>query len=215
MKSAPGTPKLAAWSKKTMTYIVGLTGGIGSGKTAVSDCFAALGITVVDADVCARIVVEPGRPALQSIVEHFGSVVLNSDGSLDRAQLRQIIFADETARKWLETLLHPLIFDEMWSQLQSAESPYAILASPLLVEAGQSILCQRVLVVDVSEDIQLQRAVARDANSEEQIKAIMASQTSREARLQKADDIIINDKDFAHLDEQVQTLHRRYLQLAY
>ena len=103
-----------------MTYIVGLTGGIGSGKTAVSDRFSELGIKVVDADVCARIVVEPGKPALRSIVEHFGNDVLNPDGSLDRAKLRQIVFADEPARKWLETQLHPLIFDEMWNQLQSA-----------------------------------------------------------------------------------------------
>ena len=162
-----------------MTYIVGLTGGIGSGKTAVSDRFSELGIKVVDADVCARIVVEPGKPALRSIVEHFGNDVLNPDGSLDRAKLRQIVFADEPARKWLETQLHPLIFDEMWSQLQSAESPYAILVSPLLIEAGQTALCQRVLVVDVPEDIQLARATARDANSAEQIKAIMATQASR------------------------------------
>lgn len=198
-----------------MTYIVGLTGGIGSGKTAVSDCFSALGITVVDADVCARIVVEPGKPALQSIVEHFGAAVLNSDGSLDRAQLRQIIFADEAARKWLETLLHPLIFEEMWSQLQSAKSPYAILASPLLVEAGQSILCQRVLVVDVPEDIQLQRAVARDTNSEAQIKAIMAAQTSREKRVAAADDVLLNDGDLASLSESVKKLHDHFLSLAH
>lgn len=198
-----------------MTYIVGLTGGIGSGKTAVSDCFAELGIKVVDADVCARIVVEPGKPALQSIVDHFGSSILNADGTLDRARLRQIIFADEPARKWLETLLHPLIFEEMWAQLQSAESPYAILASPLLVEAGQSILCQRVLVVDVSEEIQLQRAVARDANSEAQIKAIMAAQTNREKRVAAADDVLLNDGDLASLYESVKKLHHHFLSLAH
>lgn len=194
-----------------MTYIVGLTGGIGSGKTAVSDRFSELGIKVVDADVCARIVVEPGKPALRSIVEHFGNDVLNPDGSLDRAKLRQIVFADEPARKWLETLLHPLIFDEMWSQLQSAESPYAILVSPLLIEAGQTALCQRVLVVDVPEDIQLARATARDANSAEQIKAIMATQASRSLRLEKADDVITNDSDLATLQQRVDTVHQQYL----
>lgn len=198
-----------------MTYIVGLTGGIGSGKTAVSDCFSALGITVVDADVCARIVVEPGKPALQSIVDHFGADVLNTDGTLDRARLRQVIFADEAARKWLETLLHPLIFEEMWAQLQNAESPYAILASPLLVEAGQSILCQRVLVVDVPEEIQLQRAVARDTNSEAQIKAIMAAQTNREKRVAAADDVLLNDSDLPSLFEAVKKLHHHYLSLAH
>ena len=197
-----------------MTYIVGLTGGIGSGKTAVSDRFSELGIKVVDADVCARIVVEPGKPALRSIVEHFGSDVLNPDGSLDRAKLRQIVFADEPARKWLETQLHPLIFDEMWNQLQSAESPYAILVSPLLIEAGQTALCQRVLVVDVPEDIQLARATARDANSAEQIKAIMATQASRSLRLEKADDVITNDSDLATLQQRVDTVHQQYLALA-
>ena len=197
-----------------MTYIVGLTGGIGSGKTAVSDRFSALGIKVVDADVCARIVVEPGKPALRSIVEHFGNDVLNPDGSLDRAKLRQIVFADEPARKWLETQLHPLIFDEMWNQLQSAESPYAILVSPLLIEAGQTALCQRVLVVDVPEDIQLARATARDANSAEQIKAIMATQASRSLRLEKADDVITNDSDLATLQQRVDTVHQQYLALA-
>ena len=197
-----------------MTYIVGLTGGIGSGKTAVSDRSSELGIKVVDADVCARIVVEPGKPALRSIVEHFGNDVLNPDGSLDRAKLRQIVFADEPARKWLETQLHPLIFDEMWNQLPSAESPYAILVSPLLIEAGQTALCQRVLVVDVPEDIQLARATARDANSAEQIKAIMATQASRSLRLEKADDVITNDSDLATLQQRVDTVHQQYLALA-
>lgn len=194
-----------------MTYIVGLTGGIGSGKTAVSDRFAELGIKVVDADVCARTVVEPGKPALQSITDHFGKEVLNPDGSLDRARLRQIVFADEPERKWLESLLHPLIFEEMWSQLQAATSPYAILVSPLLVEAGQNAICQRVLVVDTPEDIQLARATARDANSAEQIKAIMATQASRESRREQADDLIVNDGSLEQLFQQVDNLHHRYL----
>lgn len=194
-----------------MTYIVGLTGGIGSGKTAVSDRFAALGITVVDADVCARTVVEPGKPALQSITDHFGKEVLNPDGSLDRARLRQIVFADEPQRKWLEAQLHPLIFEEMWNQLQAATSPYAILVSPLLVEAGQNALCQRVLVVDTPEDVQLARAIERDANSAEQIKAIMATQASRETRRQQADDLIVNDGSLEKLFQQVDNLHHHYL----
>ena len=194
-------------------FIVGLTGGIGSGKTAVSDRFAALDVTVVDADVCARQVVEKGRPALGRIVEHFGAGVLDADGNLDRAQLRKIVFADEAERKWLEALLHPLIFDEMWSRLQSATSPYAVLVSPLLVEAGQKALCQRVLVVDVPEDVQLERAVARDSNSREQIKAIMAAQTSRSARLAEADDVLVNDSSLASLHEAVDELHCRYLEM--
>lgn len=197
-----------------MTYIVGLTGGIGSGKTAVSDRFAALGIKVVDADVCARVVVEPGKPALQQIAEHFGQDVLNSDGTLDRARLRQIVFADDGERKWLESLLHPLIFEEMWGQLQSATSPYAILVSPLLIEGGQTAICQRILVVDVPEDIQLARTMLRDTNSAEQVQAIMATQASRQARLEKADDVIVNESDLEALWQQVDRLHRQYLSLA-
>lgn len=197
-----------------MTYVVGLTGGIGSGKTAVSDCFARLGIKVVDADVCSRVVVEQGKPALQAIKERFGTGILDSDGSLDRASLRQIVFADESARKWLEQLLHPLIFEEMWNQLQSAESPYAILVSPLLIEAGQNALCQRILVVDVPEDIQLARAATRDNNSPEQIKAIMAAQTDRATRNAAADEVLVNDGDLASLFVAVNKLHEHYLGLA-
>jgi dephospho-CoA kinase len=197
-----------------MTYIVGLTGGIGSGKTAVSDHFSRLGITVVDADVCARVVVEPGKPALQSIARHFGSQVLAADGSLDRARLREVVFADDTARQWLEALLHPLIFEDMWEKLQNADSPYAILVSPLLVESGQKAICQRILVVDVPEEVQLARAVARDANSEEQIKAIMATQASRAVRIASADDVITNDSDLATLHRKVEEVHQKYLALA-
>jgi dephospho-CoA kinase len=197
-----------------MPYIVGLTGGIGSGKTAVSDRFASHGITVVDADICARIVVEPGQPALQAIAERFGSSVINPDGSLDRAMLRQRVFADDAERKWLEALLHPLIFNEMWAQLEAATSPYAILVSPLLVESGQTAICQRVLVVDVPEDIQLERTMSRDSNSAEQVKAIMATQAARADRIAKADDILVNDSDLASLQKQVDALHIKYLTLA-
>lgn len=197
-----------------MTYIVGLTGGIGSGKSAAADRFRSLGITVVDADVCARVVVEPHKPALTAIAEHFGQDIIQTDGTLDRAALRQKIFANETERKWLEALLHPLIFEEIWAQLQSAQSPYAILESPLLVEAGQQVICQRTLVIDAPEAVQLARATARDGNSTEQIKAIMAAQASREQRLTKANDIITNDGDLAHLHAQVDALHQQYLILA-
>lgn len=195
-------------------FIVGLTGGIGSGKTAVSDRFAQLGITVVDADVCARVVVEPGRPALAAIAGKFGDGILTASGELDRAQLRQQVFANPDDRQWLEALLHPLIFEEMWTQLQQASSPYAILVSPLLIEAGQNALCQRILVVDAPEQAQLARTMARDNNSEEQVKAIMAAQASRQQRLDKADDVIVNDADLATLNQRVDALHQRYLALA-
>lgn len=195
-------------------YIVGLTGGIGSGKSAVAERFRQLGITVVDADVCARIVVEVGKPALQAIAEHFGGEILQADGALNRAALRQKVFADEAERKWLEALLHPLIFEELWTQLQSAQSPYAILESPLLIEAGQHAICQRTLVVDAPEALQLARAMSRDNNSAEQVKAIMATQATREQRLAKADDVVTNDSDLAHLHQQIDALHQRYLLVA-
>lgn len=197
-----------------MALIVGLTGGIGSGKTAVSDRFAALGITIVDADACARLVVEKGKPALASIAAHFGEDVLDTEGNLDRARLRQIVFANESERKWLESLLHPLIFEEMCLQLQQPASPYAIFASPLLVESGQTVLCQRILVVDVPEELQLQRTMSRDKNTAEQVKSIIASQADRTTRLAKADDVITNTGSTDDLTEQVRSLHEKYLALA-
>lgn len=197
-----------------MTYIIGITGGIGSGKTAVSDHFEHLGITVVDADLASRAVVELGTPALASIAQHFGEQVLQTDGSLDRAHLRRAIFEDPAQRQWLEALLHPLIRDEIVSGLESAKSPYALLVSPLLIESGQSQLTQRVLVVDVPEELQLSRTTARDNNSEQQVKAIMAAQASRQQRLDAADDVVLNDGTLEHLQAQVETLHQQYLELA-
>ncbi len=197
-----------------MTYVVGLTGGIGSGKTAVSDRFKVLGITVVDADVASRVVVEPGRPALQRIAEHFGSDILLDNGQLNRAELRKRIFQDETERLWLEGLLHPLIRQEIMDGLNNASSPYALLVSPLLIESGQSKFTRRVLVVDVPEELQLSRTVARDNNSADQVKAIMSAQASREQRLQHADDVIVNDGSLEQLHQKVQELHEKYLSLA-
>lgn len=196
-----------------MTFIVGLTGGIGSGKTAVSDRFAALGIKVVDADVCARVVVEKDTPALAKIADHFGDAILDKEGNLDRAQLRQRIFRNESERKWLEALLHPLIFEEMMAQLNSATSPYAILVSPLLIESGQDAICLRVLVVDAPETLQLQRTVSRDKNSTEQVQAIMATQASRQQRIARANDVIVNDTDLSTLQQRVDELHKGYLAL--
>lgn len=195
-------------------FIVGLTGGIGSGKTAVSRRFEALGITVVDADVVAREVVEPGTPALAQIREHFGAEVLLPDGQLDRAALRRIVFSDPEAKRWLEALLHPLIGSETLRQLDSAPGPYVLLASPLLVESGQTSICNRVLVVDVPEAVQLQRTMQRDTNDVEQVRRIIASQATREQRLAAADDVIDNSGAEAALDAQVAALHQQYLELA-
>lgn len=190
--------------------VIGITGGIGSGKTAASDAFAALGITVVDADLVSRDVVQPGQPALTTIAEHFGNNILLSDGNLDRKALREIIFSEPAAKQWLETLLHPLIRHEIICRLQQSDSPYTLLSSPLLLETDQQMLCSRVLVIDAPETLQLERTLARDNSSIETVKAIMASQFSRQQRLDKADDIIVNDGDLMALHNAVQTLHETY-----
>ena len=193
--------------------VIGITGGIGSGKTAVSDRFHARGITVVDADIASRVVVEPGRPALAAIAEHFGAEAINDDGTLNRAELRKRVFADPEERKWLEALTHPLINEYLREELASAQSPYAILVSPLLVETGQSRFCQRIVVVDVPVEVQVQRTMSRDNNDEAQVRAIVAAQASREQRLQQADDVIVNDQGLEHIDAEVERLHHAYLEL--
>lgn len=195
-------------------FVVGITGGIGSGKSAVSDRFKRLGIKVVDADIASREVVKPGQPALAAIREHFGAELIQADGTLDRAQLRKRVFADPDQRRWLERLLHPLINQYLQAELANADSPYAVLVSPLLMETGQSRFATRILVVDVPEDVQLARTMARDSNDEKQVKAIMAAQTGRKARLEIADDVITNDGGFEALDKVVAELHARYLKLA-
>ena len=195
-------------------YVIGVTGGIGSGKSAVSDYFASLGVAVVDADVAARIVVEPGKPALTSIAERFGELVIAKDGSLNRKVLREIVFSDPAQRGWLEKLLHPLIYQEITQQLANATSPYVLLVSPLLVETGQNRLTNRILVVDVPEELQIQRTINRDNNSEAQVRAIMAAQTDRKKRLSYADDVIVNDKSVDLLHLQIDALHQQYLALA-
>jgi dephospho-CoA kinase len=194
-----------------MTFVVGITGGIGSGKSAVTDRFEEHGITVVDADKAARVIVEPDRPALASIAEHFGDTILQPDGTLDRAALRIKVFADENERRWLEQLTHPLIGQEILDQLAAATSPYSILSSPLLLETSQKSLTDLVVVVDVPEDIQLSRTVARDDNDEAQVKRIMAAQMSRSERLEKADIIIDNNRTLNELDEVVAELHGEFL----
>lgn len=195
-------------------FVVGLTGGIGSGKTAVSHRFEKLGVTVVDADVVAREVVEPGMPALEHIRKRFGDAVMQADGQLDRAALRRRVFAEPDARAWLEALLHPLIGERTQEQLRQAPGPYVVLVSPLLVESGRTNICQRVLVVDVPESLQRERTMRRDANRAEEVERIMAAQATREERLAAADDVIDNSGDESALDAQVATLHQRYLDLA-
>lgn len=194
-------------------WILGLTGGIGSGKSAAAQHFIDLGVHVVDADHAARWVVEPGRPALAKIAEHFGTDVLLADGQLDRAALRKRIFEVPEERRWLEALLHPLIAEEIARHLALAKSPYAILVSPLLIESGQYTTTQRVLVIDAPQALQMQRTLVRDNTTEQQVQAILKAQASREDRLRHADDVLVNDKDLKALQTEVERLHHFYLTL--
>lgn len=191
--------------------VVGLTGGIGSGKSAAAKIFRELGVEVVDADALAREVVEPGQPALRDIAAHFGSEILTADGDLDRAALRRIVFTNPEHKTWLENLLHPLIAELLQCRLKAAKSSYAILESPLLLETEQYKLVERVLVIDVSEAIQIDRAVRRDGSDEEVIKSIIASQIDRVDRIQRADDIVSNEDSLEQLRENIEALHSKYM----
>ncbi|MEE2914107.1 MAG: dephospho-CoA kinase [Pseudomonadota bacterium] len=193
-------------------FVIGITGGIGSGKTAVTDRFQARGITIADADVASREVVQPGMPALEAIAEHFGPEVIQADGTMDRAAIRKIVFAEPDERKWLESVTVPAIMNNLREVLNRSTSPYSLLM--LSSGTGQSPLVQRSLVVDAPPELQISRVMARDANDEEQVRAIMAAQPSRETRLEYADDVIINDGSFERLDEVVQGLHEKYLTMA-
>lgn len=196
-----------------MIFTVGLTGGIGSGKTEVSNRFAQRGINIVDADLAARKVVWPGTPALTAIGEFFGKEVINTDG-LDRPKLRKIVFTDATKRLWLENLLHPLIGEFLQESLATSDSKYAILVSPLLLETSQAKLVNRILLVDAPERLQIKRVVERDNNTESQVQSIIATQLSRNKRLERSDDVIVNEYGLNHIEEQVENLHQRYLQLS-
>ena len=201
-----------------MTYVVGLTGGIGSGKSTIAELFAELGVPVIDADIVARQIVEKGSPLLQQIVAHFGTEMLLENGELNRAALRKKVFHHETEKQWLNQLLHPAIRTEMLNQLAQQREPYCIFMVPLLIENKLTALCQRILVVDVSKQTQMTRASQRDNNQLALIKNIMQSQVSRSERLQHADDVIHNDADLSEslpqLKQKVLDLHHLYLQLA-
>ncbi|MFC7367843.1 MULTISPECIES: dephospho-CoA kinase [Vreelandella] len=192
--------------------IIGLTGGIGSGKSTVARTFEELGIGWVDADDVAREVVALGEPALTEIAEHFGSEVLNTDGTLNRSALRTIVFEAPEQRRWLESVTHPRVRERLLSHLENLQqqSPYVLLVSPLLFESGQDMLVSRTLVVDVPETIQLTRTLARDGVSETQVRAILAAQLSRQERLARGDDIIDNSGDHADMMRQVAQLDQYY-----
>jgi len=194
-------------------WVLGLTGGIGSGKSAAAERFAAHGIHMVDADQAARWVVEPGRPALKQLAEHFGAEILQADGSLDRGALRQKIFEDPQQRRWVEALLHPLIAQEIADNLAKATSPYAVFVSPLMVESGQYKRTDRLLVIDAPVELQRARTLARDTTTAEQVEAILKAQATREQRLALANDVLLNDRDLAWLHAEVDRLHHFYLTL--
>jgi dephospho-CoA kinase len=196
-------------------FVVGLTGGIGSGKSAAADCFAAHGIAVIDTDAIARELTVPGGAALPALVAAFGTGVVAADGALDRARVRALVFADAEARKRLEGILHPLIRQVAGERCRLAASPYVILAVPLLVESGTyRERCDRIVVVDCPEALQISRVMARSGLAEAEVRAIMATQATRGERIAAADDVLANDADFAGLAAQVAALHRKFLALA-
>jgi dephospho-CoA kinase len=200
-------------------YVVGISGGIGSGKTTVTDLFAKYAIKVIDADVIAREIVEPGTPALKAIIDKFGQSVLDSSGgsssgTLDRAKLRTLVFNNSEVKSWLNQLLHPAIREQMLLQTKQAESAYCLLSVPLLVENKLYQHVDRVVIVDVHEQTQLQRTLLRDKTNEQQIRAIMRAQATRQQRLAVADDVIDNNGKADDLTEKVTQLHKHYLQLA-
>jgi dephospho-CoA kinase len=194
--------------------VIGLTGGIGSGKTTVAKLFAERGITVIDTDQLARDVTKIGQPALKEIAEQFGTNILQSDGGLNRTALRRIIFTDDAKRIWLEKLLHPLIRAEMKRQAEAATSPYVIAVIPLLLETEPNPLINRILIIDAPEAEQIKRTCFRDNTTTEEVTKILQSQVSRKERLARADDIITNDGVVNDLKSQVDRLHGFYSALA-
>ncbi|MEM8942863.1 MAG: dephospho-CoA kinase [Pseudomonadota bacterium] len=195
-------------------FVVGVTGGIGSGKSALTGILEDSGIVVVDADLVARDVVAIGSKALHSIESRHGRDILNEDGSLNRPALRKIVFADPTERKWLEDLTHPLIRSQIHEELAKARSPYVVLSSPLLLEGDQKTMVDHVVVVDVPEQLQLERTMRRDSNDEALVRSIMKAQLDRETRLAAAGTVVDNSGSLEDLAAQAEQVHQRLLQLA-
>ncbi|MCL4315731.1 MAG: dephospho-CoA kinase [Gammaproteobacteria bacterium] len=194
--------------------IVGLTGGIGAGKSTVAELFQALGVPVLDADAIARELVDKGKPALTRLTEMFGREILDDNGALNRTRLRTLVFNDAAQRRQLEALLHPLIREEMQARLKRLKASYCIVCIPLLVETGQTASVQRVLVIDAPDELRRRRVVTRDGLTAAEFNAVLAAQAGREERLAAADDVIVNDGGRDRLKQRVDELHRRYMQLA-
>jgi dephospho-CoA kinase len=196
------------------TLRVALTGGIGSGKSTVSSIFQALGVPIIDADVISRSIVQPGKPCLNAIIDEFGEELLNTRDELDRNKLRTIIFNDSEAKRKLEDILHPAIYQEIDRQVSNIDYPYCLIAIPLLIETQATDKFGRILLVDVPEEIQLTRASERDKTSIRSISEIINKQASREQRLKYADDIIDNSVKIEELNDVVEKLHNQYLKLS-
>ena len=197
-----------------MSLIIGLTGGIGSGKTSATKFFSAEGVAVIDADTIAHELTGAQGAAIQNIQEYFGGNFITKDGKLDRKKMRSRIFSDINSRKKLERILHPLIQTEVMHRIETVSSPYIIIVAPLLLETGD--YCEtvtRILVVDCNEECQISRTVSRDGLSKEDVRTIMATQKPRQERLNQADDVIVNDTDISSLQEKVKLQHNIYLSL--
>jgi len=201
-------------SSQHSRFIVGLTGGIASGKSTVANLFSCQGIEIIDADEISRTLVKTGSPALEAIVKHFGSSITDAEGNLDRKQLRELVFADNAKKEWLENLLHPLVRQEIQRQVAASSSQYVIIVVPLLLESENYSDVDRILVIDVPENVQLERIKKRDGSSETLARSIMDAQMKRERRLESADDVISNNSGMDSLEEQVKNLHHQYLQLS-
>jgi dephospho-CoA kinase len=210
-----GSKAASVTASRSRTLVVGLTGGIGSGKSTVSAIFESLGTPVIDADQLARQLVEPGQPALDEIRNTFGKHCITPDGVLDRAFMRRRVFSNNEEKHKLEAILHPKIRNRIRRWIDTLDSPYCIVVIPLLLESGQTDLVDRILVVDADENEQLKRVAARDRLSHNVILRIMDTQTDREARLRAADDIIVNSSDLASLESRVKALHSYYLEISH
>lgn len=198
-----------------MKLVIGLTGGIGSGKSTAAKLFAELGATIIDADVIARMFTSPEHPAFQEIVQYFGHSILSKDGHLNRAKLRQIIFSKPEAKLWLENLLHPLIIQEITRQIDLVQGAYCIVVIPLLFESNKPFpFINRVLAIDSPVAMQIQRVTRRDAVTSAEVEAIIETQARPDQRFSVADDIILNDGDLSGLKRQVKQLHEKYLLLS-
>lgn len=194
--------------------LIGLTGGIGSGKSTVAAMFHELGVPVIDADEIAHELTRPGTASTEEILRLLGPIIQDRKGGLDRARLRRLVFSDPARRRQLEALLHPRILSEMLRRATALDVPYCILSIPLLLESGQQTVVDRILVVDAPETLQKQRTMQRDGMSAGEVEAILQAQHPRKQRLAAADDVIVNDGDLDALRQQVEALHRKYLALA-